>query len=121
LEDDDDDDDDDDDVDINTDWDIIRENMKASATKNLRYYELKQHKPRCDEDCSQLLDEAKWVKLQRLQNRSQTNGDNLNNVRSEASRNTKKKTERISGRKNNELETNRKNKHIRDTYGDISE
>jgi hypothetical protein len=37
-------DDDDDDVDINRAWKSIRENIKASATENIGYYELKQHK-----------------------------------------------------------------------------
>jgi hypothetical protein len=44
-------DDDDDDVDISRAWESIRENMKASATESLDYYELKWHKPHYDE-CS---------------------------------------------------------------------
>jgi len=49
----------------------IKENMKASATESLDY-ELKQHKPWFDEECSKLLSERKQAKLQWLQNRSQT-------------------------------------------------
>jgi hypothetical protein len=43
-DDDNDDDDDDDDVDINRIWESIRENVEASATRNLGNYELNQHK-----------------------------------------------------------------------------
>jgi len=39
-----------------------------------------------DEECSKLLDQRKQAKLQWLQNPSQTNGDNLNNVRCETNR-----------------------------------
>jgi len=41
----------DDNVDINRVWESIRKNMKASATENLGYYELKQHKPWFDDTC----------------------------------------------------------------------
>jgi hypothetical protein len=65
-------DDDDDDVDINRAWESIRENMKASATEYLSYYELKHHKPQFDEECLKLLDQRKQAKLQWLRNSSQT-------------------------------------------------
>jgi hypothetical protein len=32
-------------VDINRDWETIRENIKISAKESLGYYELKKHKP----------------------------------------------------------------------------
>jgi hypothetical protein len=32
-------------VEINSDWETIRENNKISAKDNLGYYELKKHKP----------------------------------------------------------------------------
>jgi hypothetical protein len=35
-----------------------------------------------DEECSKVLDERKWARVQWLQNPSQTNGDNLNNAKS---------------------------------------
>jgi len=54
--------------------------MKASAKERLGYYELKQHKPWLDEECSKLLDQRKQVTLQWFRNSIQTNGDNLNNV-----------------------------------------
>jgi hypothetical protein len=47
---------------------------------------LKKHKPWFDEGCSKLLDQRKEAKLQWLQDPSEINGDNLNNVRHEAIR-----------------------------------
>jgi hypothetical protein len=56
----------------------------------------------------------KQAKLLWLQNSSEINGDNLNNVRCEASRYfTNKKREYLKD-KINELATNSKNKNIRD-------
>jgi hypothetical protein len=73
-------------VEINTIWETIRENIKISAKESLGYYEPKEHKPWFDEGCSELLDPRKQAKLQWLQNPSEINGDKLNNVRSETSR-----------------------------------
>jgi hypothetical protein len=42
---------------------------------------LKKHKPWFDEECYKLLDQRKQAKLQWLQDPSEINGDNLNNVR----------------------------------------
>jgi hypothetical protein len=47
---------------------------------------LRKHTPWFDEGCSKLLDQRKQAKLQWLQVPSEINGDNLNNVRHEASR-----------------------------------
>jgi hypothetical protein len=47
---------------------------------------LKKHKPWFDEGCSELLDQRKEAKLQWVEDPSEINGDNLNNVRCEASR-----------------------------------
>jgi hypothetical protein len=60
-------------------------NIKVSATVNQGYYELRQHKPWFDEECSKLLHQIKEAKLQWLQNPSQGNGNNLNNKRCETS------------------------------------
>jgi len=43
-------------VDIKRAWESIRENIKPSATENLGYYKLKQHKTWFDEECSKLSD-----------------------------------------------------------------
>jgi hypothetical protein len=41
----------DDDVDINRAWESMRQNIKASATGGVGYYELKQHKLWFDKEC----------------------------------------------------------------------
>jgi hypothetical protein len=64
---------------------VIQENIKASVTESLGYYEPKQQKPWSDDECSKLEDQRKQAKLQWLQNSSQTNGDNLKNARCETS------------------------------------
>jgi hypothetical protein len=51
-----------------------------------------------------------------LQNPNQINGDNLKNLRSEASRTFRKKKREYLKGKINELETNNKNENIRDLY-----
>jgi hypothetical protein len=43
-------------VEINSAWEMIRENIKISAKESLGYYELRKHKPRFDKGCSKLLD-----------------------------------------------------------------
>jgi hypothetical protein len=55
------------------------------------YFELRKHKPWFDEECSELIDHKKQAELQWLQDPSEINGDNLNNVKREASRYFKKK------------------------------
>jgi hypothetical protein len=108
-------------VEINTIWETIRENIKISAKESLGYYEPKQHKPWFDEGCSKLLDQRRQAKLQFLQDPSEINGGNLNNVRRETSRHFRnKKREYLKG-KVNELATNSKNKNIRALYRGIHE
>jgi hypothetical protein len=50
-------------VEINSAWEIIRENIKISAKESLGYFEMKTHKPWFDKGCSQLLDQRKRAKL----------------------------------------------------------
>jgi hypothetical protein len=45
-----------DNVDMNKAWENIRENIKASAKESLSHYELQQHKPWFDDECSKLID-----------------------------------------------------------------
>jgi hypothetical protein len=106
---------------INTIWETIRENTKISVKERLGYYELKQHKLWFDEGCSKLLDHRKQTKLQWLQDRSEINRDNLNNIRRETSRNFRNKMREYLKGKINELATNSKNKNIRDQYWGINE
>jgi hypothetical protein len=107
--------------DIDNAWEGIRENIKTSAKDNLGYQKLKHNKPWFDDECSKLMDQRKQAKLQWLQNLSQINGENLQNLRHETSRIFRnKKREYLKG-KINELETNNKNKNIRDLYKGINE
>jgi hypothetical protein len=61
-------------------------NINIYSKERVFDFELKKHKPWFDEECSKLLDQRKQAKLQWLQDPSKVNGDNLNNVRHEASR-----------------------------------
>jgi hypothetical protein len=108
-------------VGINSAWETTRENIKISVKKSLGYYELEQHKPWFDEECSQLLDQRKQAKLQWLQDPSEINGDNLKNVRRETSRHFRNKQREFLKGKINELAMSSKNKNIRDLYRGIIE
>jgi len=65
------------------------------------------------------LDQRKQAKMQWVQDPNQSNVDNLNNVRREASRHFRNKKKKYLEAKNEELETNRKIKNIRDLYRGI--
>jgi hypothetical protein len=107
--------------DVNNAWESIRENIKTSAKENLGYQKLKHNKPWFDDDCLKLIDQWKQAKLQWLQNPNQINRDNLQNLRHDTSRIFRnKKREYLKG-KINEVETNNKNKNIRDLYRGINE
>jgi hypothetical protein len=106
-------------VEMNSAWETIRENIKTSA-ESLGYFEFKKYKPWFDEGCSKLLDQRKEAKLEWLQDPSEINGDNLNNVRREASKHFRNKKREYLKDKINELATNSKNKNIRDLYRGIN-
>jgi hypothetical protein len=72
-------------VEINGAWETIKE-ITISAKESLGYFELKKHKPWFDKGCSKLTDQRKEAKLQWLQDPSEIDGDNLNNVRHKASK-----------------------------------
>jgi hypothetical protein len=74
--------------------------------------------PCFDEGFSVLLDHSKF---QWLQDTSEINGDNLNNVRCEARRHFKNKKREYPKDKINELAMNSKNKYIKDLYRGINE
>jgi hypothetical protein len=92
-----------------------------SAKESLGYFELKKHKPWFDKGYSKLLDQRKEAKLQWLQDPNELNGDNLNNVRREASRYFRTKKREYLKDKINELAMNSKVKNIRDLYRGINE
>jgi hypothetical protein len=111
-------------VGCNSAWEAIRENTKISAKESPGYFEFKKHKPWFDKGCSNLLDQRKQAKLQWLQDPSEINGNNLNNVRHEDSRyfwNTKKEYLKDKINEFNEFATNNKNKNIRDLYRGTNE
>jgi len=56
---------------------------------------VKEHKPRFDSECSELLDQSKQAKLQWLKNSSQTSGDNLTYVRRQTNTIYSKKREHL--------------------------
>ena len=108
------------DEDINRVWESIKENIKTSATESLGMHEMKQHKPWFDEECLGILDQRKDAKMQWIQNPSQSNVDNLNNVRRDASRHFRNKKKDMRA-KIEELETNSKINNIRDLYRGIND
>jgi hypothetical protein len=99
-------------VDINGVWVAVREEIKVSAKESPAYYELKEHKPWFDEECSELLEQRKQPEYQWFQNPSEINGDNLNNIRLEGSRHFRNEKREYLEDKRNELATNSKNKNI---------
>jgi len=82
--------------DINRASKKTKENIKTSAKESRGLYELKQHKPLRDEECLDFFYQRRQAKMQWLQDPSQSNIDNLNNVRHEASRNFRGKKGGIS-------------------------
>ncbi|PNF14347.1 hypothetical protein B7P43_G05571 [Cryptotermes secundus] len=108
-------------VDVNKAWETIRETTNISANDILGYYKLKKHKPWLEEGCSKVLDQRKQAKLQWLQDPSELNGDNLNNIRRETSRHFRNKKREHMKDKIDELAMNSKNKNIRDLYRRIND
>jgi hypothetical protein len=107
-------------VEINSARETIREHIKILAKGGLGYFELKKHRRWLDEGYPQLLYQRKMPKLQWLQNPSEINGDNLSNVRREASGCFRNKMREYPKDRSNELATNRKNKNISDLYRGIN-
>ena len=66
--------------DINRAWESIKQNIKISAKQGRSLCELKQHKTWLHEEFLRFLDQKKQAKMQWLQDPSQSNVDNLNNV-----------------------------------------
>jgi hypothetical protein len=61
--------------DINRAWGNTKENIKTSAKASLVLYELEQHKPWFEEECSRILHQRKQVKTQYLLDPKQSNTD----------------------------------------------
>jgi hypothetical protein len=98
--------------DTNSAWKSIRGNIKTSAKENLGYHKLKHNKPWFDDEHSKLTDQQKQTKLQQLQNPSQINGDNLQNLRCETRTIFRNKKRKYVKDKINKLGTSNKNKEL---------
>jgi len=111
-----------DDEDVNRTWENIKENIQNSAKESLGLHELKHNKPWFDEECVVFFFiKRKRAKMQWVQDPSQSNVDNLNNVRREVSRHFRNKKKAYMRAKIEELETNSKIQNIRDLYRGISD
>ena len=84
-------------------------------------HELKQHKPWFDEECLGILDQRKQGEMQWIQDPSQSNVDNLNNVRRDASRHFRNTKKAYLTAKIEELENNSKINNISDLYRGIND
>ena len=84
----------------------------ATAKKSLGLDEFKQNKPCFDKECLGFSDQRKRAKIQRIQDPSQNNVDNLNKVRREVSRHFRNKKKAYLRAKIEELETNNKIQNI---------
>jgi hypothetical protein len=107
-------------VDLYWAWDNIRENIKIWAQERIFYCKSKDHRQWFDKECSKLVNRRKQAKLQWLQDPSEGKEYNLSNVRREACRHFRKKILEYLQEKINELESNSKNKNIRDLYKGIN-
>jgi hypothetical protein len=76
----------DDNVGINKACKYTAENINISVKDSPHYYEFKAVKPWNNREHSKLLDVNKLAKLHWLQNASQIKGDNMDNLRQEASK-----------------------------------
>jgi len=102
-------------------WEHIKDNIKTSAKENLGLHKMKHHKPLFDEECLGFLDQRNQAKIRWVQDPSQCNVDNLNNVRHEASRHFRNKKKAYLKAKFEELETNSKIKNLRDLFRGIND
>jgi hypothetical protein len=82
---------------------------------------MKKHKPWFGERFSKLLNDGKQDTLQQLQDPSEINADNLNNVKLKASKHFRNKQMVYLKDKNNEFAKNSNNKNISKLYRRISE
>ena len=98
-----------------------KKQITESAKESLGLHELKQNKPWFDEECLGFLDRRKQAKMQWIQDPSQNNVDNLNNVRREVTRHFRNKNKAYMRAKIEELETNNKIQNIMDLYRGIND
>jgi hypothetical protein len=84
---------------------MIRYSVKLSAKKNLGFYKLRQHKPLFDKECSRTIRSKEASKMSMVTGSTQVNGDNLNNVRHEASKHVRNKMQKHMKEKISDLKT----------------
>ncbi|KAJ4430619.1 hypothetical protein ANN_19208 [Periplaneta americana] len=108
-------------LDVNSMWENIRDNIKIAAEQSIGYYETKKKKPWFDEDCCMVVERRKQAKLKFLQYPVEANRDNYFNKRWEANCTLRNKKIDYLKEKMNEVETNSKNKNIRDLYKGIKQ
>ena len=77
--------------DINRAWEDIKQNIKTSDKESLGLHGLEQQKPRFDRERLGFLDQRKQAKMQWLEDPNQSNVDNPNNLRCQASRHFRNK------------------------------
>ncbi|KAJ4425705.1 hypothetical protein ANN_27901 [Periplaneta americana] len=94
---------------------------RENAEQSIGYYETKKKKPWFDEDCCMVVERRKQANLKFLQDPVEANGDNYFNKKREANRTLRNKKRDYLKEKRNEIETNSKNKYIRDLYKGIKE
>jgi hypothetical protein len=87
--------------DKNRAWENIKVNINSSIQESLNLYEWKKH-------CLRFLDQRNQAKVQWLQDPKQSNADNINNVRNEASRHFRKEMKEYLKAKIDELEASSK-------------
>ena len=95
----------------------INEYIKTSAKESLGLDEFKQNKPWFDEECLGSLYQRKRGKFQWIQDPSQRNVGNLNNVRREVNRHFRNKKKAQMRAKIEELETTIRSKILRTCIG----
>jgi hypothetical protein len=110
-----------DEEDINRSWKSIKENSKILAKGCLGLHEMRQHKPMFDEEYLGMLDQRKQAKMQWIQDPSQSNVDNMNNVRLDATRHIRNKKKSYLKAKFEKHETNSNINNIRDLYRGIND
>jgi hypothetical protein len=94
------------DEDINRAWESIKQNIKTSAEASPSLHEMKHHKPWFDKECLGIFDQRKQANMRWIQDPSQSNENNRNNVRRDASRQFRNKKKAYLKAKIEKLETN---------------
>ena len=95
--------------------------IKVVTGESIGYYEVKKKKPWFDDDCSNVVERRKQAKLKFLQDPTHLNRDKYHTGKRESSRALRNKKRDYLKEKLIEIDTNRKNKNIRDLYKGIKD